>query len=203
VDQKIQKVGYDKAELEGYKTMDQLLKERRRTHEVENDSVNEKNVISLFRNIIQVVQEVEDKGIKIVNLTPAAIYVKEGDNSVRILLNTEAIELKTPEYSIFQSIEDILYSPPEQLEQKVKTHTSNWWSVGIMLYENLFGIHPFYNENAKIMKSLIKRYPAFVPSSPKFNSDVNDVLRDLLNKDHSQRMGTEGVQEILTHPFFQ
>mmetsp|Transcript_40357 Transcript_40357/g.38832 ORF Transcript_40357/g.38832 Transcript_40357/m.38832 type:complete len:184 (-) Transcript_40357:3-554(-) len=183
--------------------MDQLLKERRRTHEVENDSVNEKNVISLFRNIIQVVQEVEDKGIKIVNLTPAAIYVKEGDNSVRILLNTEAIELKTPEYSIFQSIEDILYSPPEQLEQKVKTHTSNWWSVGIMLYENLFGIHPFYNENAKIMKSLIKRYPAFVPSSPKFNSDVNDVLRDLLNKDHSQRMGTEGVQEILTHPFFQ
>jgi hypothetical protein len=88
-------------------------------------------------------------------------------------------------------------------------------------------MNPFANQNSKIMQLLIKRYPVVFPDADtKFNQDsrltdtigqmdegglreempheFHDLLRDLLIKDPSERLGSECfLQEISTHTYFQ
>jgi len=48
------------------------------------------------------------------------------------------------------------YIAPEILSGKVGyTIQSDYWQLGILLYEVLFGIPPFYNQNIDIMVQLI------------------------------------------------
>jgi hypothetical protein len=71
-------------------------------------------------------------------------------------------------------------------------------------YEHVFGMHPFANKDSKIMQALIKRYPVVFPELTCPTQEYIDLIRDLLNKDHTQRLGSEdGCTEILSHPFFQ
>ncbi len=55
--------------------------------------------------------------------------------------------------------------------------------MGLILYEYMYGMHPFQNKQSKIMAILIKRYPVIFPEAPSTSSDFQDLLRDLLNKD--------------------
>ena len=53
------------------------------------------------------------------------------------------------------------------------------------------------------MEALIQRYPIAFPEFLQPTQDYTDLMRDLLNKDHSQRLGSEeGLKEIVNHPFF-
>lgn len=41
-----------------------------------------------------------------------------------------------------------------------------------------------------------------MPSTPSISDEFTLLIRDLLNKDYRQRLGSEGIQEILSHNFF-
>ena len=43
--------------------------------------------------------------------------------------------------------------------------------MGLILYEYMYGIHPFQNKQSKIMAILIKRYPVIFPASPVTSSE--------------------------------
>jgi len=45
---------------------------------------------------------------------------------------------------------------PEVLENKGHGIPSDWWSLGILIYEMLFGIPPFYSSNIGKMFDKIK-----------------------------------------------
>jgi hypothetical protein len=52
------------------------------------------------------------------------------------------------------------------------------------------------------MRILIKKYPVTFPETPKVSTELQELIRDLLNKDYTQRLGSEGIDEILSHQFF-
>jgi serine/threonine protein kinase len=85
--------------------------------------------------------------------------------------------------------------------------TSDWWAVGILIYEMLIGIPPFYHKNkATMYKMVIEKEPRF-PNLEKHGIGVSDVVEDLirklLHKDPTKRLGYKsGPNEILEHPFF-
>ena len=77
-------------------------------------------------------------------------------------------------------------------------------TLNLFRYEHVYGFHPFMNKDFKIMQALIKRYPVVFPDVTCPAQEYMDLIRDLLNKDSTQRLGSEeGVSEILVHPFFQ
>lgn len=43
------------------------------------------------------------------------------------------------------------YLPPEIILDKGCNNTADWWSLGILTYEMLFGIPPFYSSNIQKM----------------------------------------------------
>lgn len=92
------------------------------------------------------------------------------------------------------------YLAPELLMGRGYNKTVDWWTLGVLLYEMLTGLPPFYDENTNEMYRKIL-------SEPLHFSDVvppaaKDLLTKLLNRDPEQRLGANGSAEIKAHPFF-
>ena len=41
----------------------------------------------------------------------------------------------------------MLYLAPEMILGSGHDHTLDWWALGILIYEMIIGIPPFYNKN--------------------------------------------------------
>lgn len=93
------------------------------------------------------------------------------------------------------------YLAPEILKGNGHAKAVDWWSLGILLYEMLVGLPPFYSENIKEMYELILAAPLKFPNSVPM--DAQNLLRGLLERDEKKRLGgvADGA-EIRAHPFF-
>ncbi|KAF2070941.1 hypothetical protein CYY_007747 [Polysphondylium violaceum] len=93
------------------------------------------------------------------------------------------------------------YLAPEIITGAGHGKAADWWSVGILLFEMLTGRSPFLASNRNDMyKSMIQgnlRVPMFL------SSDAQDLLEKLLVPDPKKRLGTNGVEEITSHAFFE
>jgi len=95
------------------------------------------------------------------------------------------------------------YLAPEILMGRGHNRAVDWWSLGILLYEMLVGLPPFYSENINDMYDLIlKSDPQFPDHVPE---DARDLLKLLLNKDEKKRLGGANVDasDIKSHRFFK
>lgn len=92
------------------------------------------------------------------------------------------------------------YLAPELLYGQGYTKTVDWWTLGVLLYEMLTGLPPFYDENTNEM------YRRILEDNLTFPDDMSvrarSLLRGLLNRDPAQRLGNRGAAEIKAHPFF-
>lgn len=99
------------------------------------------------------------------------------------------------------------YLAPEMLTGTGHDFTVDWWALGILLYEMLVGIPPFFHRNKHRMYFLIKESPVNFPDPIKHGIDVSpnakDLIRKLLEKNKKKRLGgLNDITEILSHPFF-
>ena len=86
-------------------------------------------------------------------------------------------------------------------------HTVDWWALGILLYEMMVGIPPFFHKNKHRMYFLIKESPVNFPDPVKhgieMSNNAKDLIKKLLEKSRKKRLGSTGdLAEILGHPFF-
>lgn len=92
------------------------------------------------------------------------------------------------------------YLAPELLMGQGYNKTVDWWTLGVLLYEMLTGLPPYYDDNTNEMYRKILSEPLHfsdaVPPAAK------DLLIKLLNRDPKERLGANGSAEIKAHPFF-
>ena len=99
------------------------------------------------------------------------------------------------------------YLAPEIVKNVGHNHSVDWWSIGILIYEMIVGFPPFYHKNQNTMYELIEKFPVRFPDPEKhkivMSEEVQDLIKNLLEKDPLQRLGTKGgMKEIIEHPFF-
>ena len=99
------------------------------------------------------------------------------------------------------------YLAPEMLIGSGHDYTVDWWALGILIYEMLVGIPPFFHKNKHRMYFLIKESPVNFPDPVKHGIEISanakDLIKKLLEKNRKKRLGaTNGVAEIMAHPFF-
>ena len=100
------------------------------------------------------------------------------------------------------------YLAPEMVAQVGHDKTVDWWALGVLIYEMLIGVTPFFNRNKNMLLTKIKNSKVVFPDRKKYRIDYSDELMDLvlklLDKDKSTRLGAQGdAEEILAHPFFK
>ena len=94
------------------------------------------------------------------------------------------------------------YLAPELLMGKGYNKTVDWWTLGVLLYEMLTGLPPFYDENTNEMYRKILSEPLHFPGADVVPPAAKDLLTKLLNRDPAERLGANGGAEIKAHPFF-
>jgi len=96
------------------------------------------------------------------------------------------------------------YLAPEIITGEGHNKAADWWSYGILMYEMLFGIPPFFCDNQEKMYQLITRADLRFPKKIAASDNAKDLLEKLLIKDQDERLGSKsGFNEIRQHPFFK
>ena len=92
---------------------------------------------------------------------------------------------------------------PEVILSNGCLKVSDWWSYGVILYQLLYGIPPFFsNDDNKLREQIIKNELRF-PKNNEISQNEKDLLKLLLNKNYKERLGVNnGFEEIKTHSFF-
>lgn len=120
-----------------------------------------------------------------------------------ILLTNNRRVLKIADFGFAKKIEGIslydticgspLYMAPEMIRQDKYNTQTDLWSIGMILYEMLFGYHPYDNcKTIPELKDIIKTKDLEIPPSNNKNKDISDncvsLLKKLLQKDVNKRI---------------
>ncbi|TFK47364.1 AGC/Akt protein kinase [Heliocybe sulcata] len=92
------------------------------------------------------------------------------------------------------------YIAPELLLNQGYTKTVDWWTLGVLLFEMMSGLPPFYDENVNVMYERILNDPLQFP--PDISREAMSIITGLLQRDPAKRLGANGAEEIKRHPFF-
>lgn len=100
------------------------------------------------------------------------------------------------------------YLAPETIEgDTILTEAADWWSVGCIFFELVYGFPPFNDETPNKVFSNILRGDVFWPELPEeadISPEAKAVIKQFLELDVSKRLGSsEGTKELMSHPYFR
>lgn len=91
---------------------------------------------------------------------------------------------------------------PEIYLEKGHDFLSDWWALGIVMYELAAGVPPFDDEDLERLADKVC-FEDF-PLKSYFSKDFSNLLLRLTSKSRDGRLGSKsGVAEIKAHPFFK
>nr|GMD69530.1 serine/threonine-protein kinase D6PKL2 [Ipomoea batatas] len=95
------------------------------------------------------------------------------------------------------------YLAPEIVSGEGHGSAVDWWTLGIFIFELLYGVTPFRGmDNELTLANIVARALEF-PKEPPIPAAAKDLISQLLVKDPARRMGsTMGATAIKQHPFF-
>ncbi|KAK8499322.1 hypothetical protein V6N13_010634 [Hibiscus sabdariffa] len=93
------------------------------------------------------------------------------------------------------------YVSPEVIRGDGHEFAVDWWALGILAYEMLYGTTPFKGKSRKeTFRNVLYKEPEFM--GPR--NSLTDLIRRLLEKDPTKRLGYHrGACEIKEHTFFK
>ncbi|XP_007043127.2 PREDICTED: phototropin-2 isoform X1 [Theobroma cacao] len=96
------------------------------------------------------------------------------------------------------------YIAPEIITGAGHSSAIDWWALGILLYEMLYGRTPFRGKNRQKTFSNVLHKNLTFPSSIPVSLPARQLINALLNRDPASRLGSaSGANEIKQHPFFR
>jgi serine/threonine protein kinase len=95
------------------------------------------------------------------------------------------------------------YLAPEIVSGEGHGSSVDWWTLGVFVFELLYGVTPFKGyDNEMTLANIVARALEF-PKEPPVSSAARDLVTALLAKDPARRLGaTVGAAAIKRHPFF-
>ncbi|KAI2664798.1 Ribosomal protein S6 kinase alpha-3 [Labeo rohita] len=114
-------------------------------------------------------------------------------------LSKESIDHENKAYSFCGTVE---YMAPEVVNRRGHTHSADWWSYGVLMFEMLTGTLPFQGKDRKETMTMILKAKLGMPQF--LSQEAQSLLRNLFKRNPGNRLGAgpDGVEEIKRHSFF-
>ena len=147
------------------KTLNEILKK--------NIIINEEKVKFFIINIGLALENLHNNNIIYAVLKPENIILGEDGY---FFINDILISKIEKDKKLFNK--KIEYLSPEILIGNEYDKIADWWSLGIIIYEILCGVPPFFEENKE---KLIKKIQSNIINYPK-SSKISDLAKNLISK---------------------
>lgn len=96
------------------------------------------------------------------------------------------------------------YLAPEVILDKGCNRPADWWSLGILVYEMLYGLPPFYSKDVQEMYKKTILDPLKFKPRPNISDEAKDFIAGLLVKAPSKRLGSAADNlEVMNHAWFK
>jgi serine/threonine-protein kinase OXI1 len=130
------------------------------------------------------------------SLTSRTASSSSSSSTATTVSSVASAAARTPAKSnSFVGTED--YVAPEIIAGLGHDFSVDWWGLGVVLYEMLYGRTPFRGQNRKeTFYRVLAKQPELVGEQ----TPLRDLIARLLEKDPEKRVGARGVK---AHPFFR
>ena len=166
-----------------------------------NGSINEDQIKFFSASIILALEYLHKNEIIYRNITPNNIlitkdgYIKLTPFSLEQIFNLEE--------NIDINISKNEYTSPEAYNNNSNI-SSDFWNLGIIMYEMMYGIPPFFSLDKNELKEMILNKEIKFVENVNISEDLKDLVEKLLKKNWEERLGKDGdINEIKNHDFFK
>ena len=98
------------------------------------------------------------------------------------------------------------YLAPETIDGSGQDGTVDWWAVGCILFEFIYGYPPFHDETPeKVFENILARridWPE-LDDPEEVSQEAKDIMDKFMCLDPTKRLGAGGAEEVKNHPFFK
>ncbi len=145
----------------------------------------------------------DSKGhIRVTDFGLSMQFNKQGDDN---LMRCFSI-CGTPEYIA----PEIILMATTRKDDKKATYgkTVDWWALGVLMYEMLYRVPPFYHRDRKTMLNKILAcqlsFPKQAKAAKQVSNEAKSFISALLKFDEKDRLGygNNGSERVKSHPFF-
>ena len=157
----------------------------------------EKQASFIIAELILSIEYIHKKNIVYRDLKPENILI-DSDGHIRLADFGLAKQGGDNKQVIAQSFcGSPAYLAPEMLRKQGVTQSCDVYQIGIVLYEMLVGIPPYYNDDIKVLYSNISKGKLKIPKY--LSRDAKGLLTRLMHKDPKKR---PTYQQLKVEPFF-
>ena len=148
-----------------------------------------------FGQIISAIKFLHDKKIVHRDMKPKNVLLSNNKKTIKLCDFGFAKQIN-PLKRITTVCGSPLYMAPELCKKESYTELVDVWSLGIMLYEMIFGNHPFskYNDIESLSSSIIKNN-IIIEDTDKVSEKCLDLLKKMLQKDECDRINIDQLFE--------
>lgn len=155
-----------------------------------------------FRQIASAIEYLNERNIAHLDLKPQNILVAPSSSGglPQLKLADFGFANKVQGSEKMASIRGSpLYMAPEILKARSYDRSVDLWSLGVILYEALFGQAPFLSDSyEELIAKIVSDDPIKIPDAPSVSIECRDLLKRLLLRDPHLRMS---FAEFFHHPF--
>ena len=164
--------------------------------EVENNFSESRSKIYISE-LILAIEELHKNNIIFRDLKPENIVLDNQGHALLIDFGLSKANVTSNYRGAKSFCGSVAYLAPEMIKKKGHGKSMDWYLLGVLLYEMLIGIPPFYDDSKEKLFSNIQHQKLKI--SGFFSQNVKDLLFKLLEKNPVKRLGVEGIK---SHPWF-
>jgi serine/threonine protein kinase len=94
------------------------------------------------------------------------------------------------------------YMAPEVLNQTGHGFCVDYWGLGMILYEMMTGLPPWYTTDRSKLFRRLRSAPLIFPNEVQFSPHCKACIAGLLERDPRLRLGVLGLRSAMRHEFF-